>query len=66
MVPVVFKTHELEKAKTVVGIISPRYYMIGYVCGILVLVALLLSGPAALQWFTWGIMIFGAACVAWQ
>ena len=60
--PVVFKTLEREKAGEVVGIIFPRYYMIGYVCGVLVLIALLLNGSAGLKWCAWGIMMVGTAC----
>ena len=62
--PVVFKTLEREKAGELVGIIFPRYYMIGYVCGGLVLVALLLTGPetAGLKWCAWGIMMLGTVC----
>ena len=64
MAPVVFKTLEREKAGELVGIIFPRYYMIGYVCGLLVLVALLLTGPetAGLKWCAWGIMMLGTVC----
>ena len=62
--PVVFKTLEREKAGELVSIIFPRYYMIGYVCGVLVLVALLLTGPetAGLKWCAWGIMMLGTVC----
>jgi hypothetical protein len=60
--PVVFSTLEREKAGEVVGNIFPRYYMIGYVSGVLVLMALLLNGPAGLKWCAWGIMVVGAAC----
>jgi uncharacterized membrane protein len=60
--PVVFKALEREKAGEVVGIIFPRYYMIGYVCSVLVLMALLLNGPAGLKWCAWGIMMVGTAC----
>ena len=60
--PVVFKILEREKAGEVVGIIFPRYYKIGYVCGVLVLIALLLNGPAGLKWCAWGIMMIGTAC----
>ena len=61
--PVVFKTLEREKAGELVGIIFPRYYMIGYVCGVLVFAALLLTGPetAGLKWCAWGIMMLGTA-----
>ena len=62
--PVVFKTLEREKAGELVGIIFPRYYMIGYVCGVLVLVTLLLTGPetVGLKWCAWGIMMLGTVC----
>ena len=61
--PVVFKTLEREKAGELVSIIFPRYYMIGYVCGVLVLVTLLLTGPETigLKWCAWGIMMLGTA-----
>jgi hypothetical protein len=60
--PVVFKILEREQAGEVVGIIFPRYYMISYVSGILVLMALLLNGPAGLKWCAWGVMIVCTAC----
>jgi hypothetical protein len=60
--PVVFKILEREKAGEVVGNIFPRYYMIGYVSGVLVLMALLLNGPAGLKWCAWGVMMVGTAC----
>jgi hypothetical protein len=59
--PVVFKILEREKAGEVVAIIFPRYYMIGYVSGILVLMALLLNGSADLKWYAWGVMMVGTA-----
>jgi hypothetical protein len=59
--PVVFKILEREKAGQVVGIIFPRYYMIGYVSGVLVLMALLLNEPASLKWCAWGVMMVGTA-----
>ena len=59
--PVVFKTLERDKAGEVVGIIFPHYYMIGYVSGVLVLMALLLNGPAGLKWCAWGVMMLGTA-----
>ena len=59
--PVVFKILEREKAGEVVGIIFPRYYMIGYVSGVLVLMALLLNGPVGLKWCAWGVMMVGTA-----
>jgi hypothetical protein len=59
--PVVFKNLAREKAGELVGIIFPRYYMIGYVCGVLVLGVLLLSGieTAGLKVCAWGIMMLG-------
>jgi hypothetical protein len=60
--PIVFKTLEREKAGEVVGIIFPRYYMIGYVSGVLILIALLLKGPVGLKWCAWGVMMVGTAC----
>ncbi|MFP6638239.1 MAG: DUF4149 domain-containing protein [Nitrospinaceae bacterium] len=59
--PVVFKNMDREKAGELVGIIFPRYYMIGYVCGVLILVALLLAGSetVGLKWCAWGIMMLG-------
>jgi hypothetical protein len=60
--PVVFKTLEREKAGEVVGNILSRYYMIGYVSGVLVLMALLLNGPAGLKWCALGVMMVGTAC----
>ena len=61
--PVVFKNMEREKAGELVGIIFPRYYMIGYVCGALIFVALLLTRPetAGLKWCAWGIMMLATA-----
>lgn len=61
MAPVVFKTLEREKAGEVVGIIFPRYYMIGYVCGVLILLVLLLNESVGLKWCAWGIMMLGTA-----
>ncbi len=57
--PAVFKTLEREKAGELIGIIFPRYYMIGYSCGVLVLATFLLTGPetAGLKWCAWGIMM---------
>ena len=60
--PVVFRTLEREKAGELVGIIFPRYYMIGYVCGVLVLMTFLLTKPVGLVWCAWGIMIIGTTC----
>ena len=44
--PVIFKTLEREKAGEVVGIIFPRYYLIGYIAGVLSLASLLLSSQS--------------------
>jgi hypothetical protein len=57
--PAVFKTLEREKAGELVGIIFPRYYKVGYVCGVLVLATFLLTGVAGLKWCAWGIMMLG-------
>jgi hypothetical protein len=61
--PVVFKNLEREKAGELVGIIFPRYYIIGYVCGVLVLAVLLFAGleTAGLKLCAWGIMMLGTA-----
>lgn len=32
--PAVFKTLEREQAGELIGIIFPRYYKVGYVCGV--------------------------------
>ncbi len=58
--PVVFKTLDREKAGEVVGIVFPRYYKLGYVCGALILLCFLLSGDVGLKWCAWGIMILGS------
>ncbi|PIQ96131.1 MAG: hypothetical protein COV67_11190 [Nitrospinae bacterium CG11_big_fil_rev_8_21_14_0_20_56_8] len=41
--PAVFKALDREQAGEVVGILFPRYYKIGYVCGILTLITLILG-----------------------
>ncbi|MCH8209396.1 MAG: DUF4149 domain-containing protein [Nitrospinae bacterium] len=41
--PGIFKTLEREKAGELVGVIFPKYYFIGYVCGALALVTLLVG-----------------------
>ncbi len=60
--PVVFKTLDREKAGEVVGIIFPRYYKLGYVCGTLILLSFLVSGAEeiGLKWCAWGIMVLGS------
>ncbi|MZH46707.1 MAG: DUF4149 domain-containing protein [Nitrospinae bacterium] len=60
--PVVFKTLEREKAGEIVGIIFPRYYMVGYVCGGLILLTFLFNKPEGLMWYAWGIMMAGSVC----
>ena len=56
--PVVFKTLEREKAGELVGIIFPRYYKVGYVCGTLIFLSFLISGAEeiGLKWCAWGTM----------
>jgi uncharacterized membrane protein len=44
--PVIFKTLEREKAGEVVGIIFPRYYLIGYISGVIALVILLITSQS--------------------
>ena len=41
--PAIFKILEREKAGEVVGVIFPRYYLIGYVCALMALFSLLVS-----------------------
>ncbi len=47
--PAVFKTLEREKAGELIGAIFPRYYMIGYVCGVLVFATLAVKLPQLLH-----------------
>ena len=60
--PAVFKTLDREKAGEMVGIIFPRYYKLGYICGIFILLSFLFSGAEeiGLKWCAWGIMVFGS------
>ena len=58
--PVVFKTLDREKAGEIVGIIFPRYYKLGYVCGALILLSFLMTGEVGLKWCAWGIMVLGS------
>jgi hypothetical protein len=60
VVPVVFKTIDREKAGEIVGIIFPRYYKLGYVCGALILLSFLMTGDVGLKWWAWGIMVLGS------
>ena len=41
--PIIFKLLDREKAGEMVGVIFPRYYMLGYVCAVLTLSSLLIS-----------------------
>jgi hypothetical protein len=59
--PVVFKTLDREKAGEIVGIIFPRYYKLGYVCGALILLSFLMTGDVGLKWCAWGIMVIGSS-----
>ena len=56
----VFKALDREKAGEIVGIIFPRYYKLGYVCGALILLSFLMTGDVGLKWCAWGIMILGS------
>ena len=58
--PVVFKALDREKAGELVGIIFPRYYKIGYICGALILFSFLMVGEVGLKWCAWSIMILGS------
>jgi hypothetical protein len=58
--PVVFKTLDREKAGEIVGIIFPRYYKLGYICGALILLCFLMIGEVGLKWCAWGIMVLGS------
>ncbi|MBC8283571.1 MAG: DUF4149 domain-containing protein [Nitrospinae bacterium] len=60
--PVVFKTLDREKAGEIVGIVFPRYYKLGYICGALILLSFLVAGAQGieLKWCAWGIMILGS------
>ena len=55
--PVVFKALDREKAGELVGIIFPRYYKLGYVCGALILFSFWMVGEVGLKWCAWSIMI---------
>lgn len=47
--PAVFKTLDREQAGELVGVIFPKYYLIGYVCGFLAFVTMLLSVESAMD-----------------
>ena len=49
VVPVVFKTLDREKAGEIVGIIFPRYYKLGYVCGALILLSCMIDWRSGLE-----------------
>ena len=53
--PVVFKTLDREKAGEIVGIIFPRYYKLGYVCGALILLSFMMIGEVGLKWCAWAL-----------
>ena len=62
--PIIFKLLDREKAGEVVGVIFPRYYLLGYVCAALALPSLLISTEnllGAKQIFLF-IMIIGWLC----
>jgi hypothetical protein len=59
--PVIFKNMEREKAGELIGIIFSKYYMIGYICGFIILMVLFLAeAEVGLKWCAWGIMMFGS------
>jgi hypothetical protein len=58
--PVVFKTLDREKAGEIVGIIFPRYYKLGYICGALILLSFLMTDNVGLKWCAWGVMVLGS------
>ena len=59
--PGIFKTLEREKAGEVIGVIFPRYYFIGYVCGVLALTTLL-AGSAEIPVVQSGLLLTMIAC----
>jgi len=59
--PAIFTTLDREKAGEVVGVIFPRYYKVGYVCGILTLGTLLL-GAQAISVLKLGFLLVMLAC----
>ena len=59
--PGIFKTLDREKAGEVVGVIFPRYYFIGYVCGVLALVTLL-AGTNEIPVLQLGLLLGMIAC----
>lgn len=59
--PAIFKTLEREQAGEVVGKIFPKYYVLGYVCGVLILVTLLAgAGPVSMAKLV--LIVFMLAC----
>lgn len=63
--PGIFKTLEREKAGELVGVIFPKYYFIGYLCGALALITLLAgSGKADLLKLVLLILMLGCTLVA--
>lgn len=59
--PAIFKTLDREKAGELVGVIFPRYYFIGYVCGVLALTALL-AGSAEIPVVQSGLLLGMIIC----
>ena len=59
--PAIFKTLEREQAGEVIGVIFPRYYVIGYVCGVLAL-ATLLAGSAEIPVVQSGLLLGMIIC----
>ena len=59
--PAVFKTLDRPTAGKLVGVIFPRYYFLGYLCSILLLITYLLGAQAVSPWKTGCILliIFG-------
>ena len=59
--PVIFKNLEREKAGEIVGMIFPRYYRVGYACGVFILIYLMLTdSETGYKWCAWGIMMLGS------
>ncbi|MBI5197952.1 MAG: DUF4149 domain-containing protein [Nitrospirae bacterium] len=50
--PAIFKTLPREQAGNVVGVIFPKYYLLGIVCGLIALGCLMILSMAGGQWST--------------
>lgn len=48
--PAVFKTLDRPAAGELIGVIFPRYYFLGYLCSILLLITYLLGGETVSAW----------------